>query len=141
MSTEQNKSLARRFYDIFNSGNTQALDGVAATNYIQHSPGLPPGLEGVKMFMGMFRAAFPDAALQFEALLAEGDRISGRWTVRGTQQGEMQGIPPTGKPVLITGIDIWRVENGKLAEHWDNWDQLGMMQQLGVMPGPGQSGG
>jgi len=71
MSTEQNKSLARRFYDIFNSGKTQALDEVAATNYIQHSPGLPPGLEGVKMFMGMFRAAFPDANLQVEALLAE----------------------------------------------------------------------
>jgi steroid delta-isomerase-like uncharacterized protein len=138
MSTEQNKSLARRFYDIFNSGNTQALDEVAATDYMQHSPGLPPGLEGVKMFMGMFRAAFPDAKLQVEALLAEGDRVSGRWTVRGTQQGELQGIPPTGKTVMITGIDIWRVENGKLAEHWDNWDQLGMMQQLGVVPMPGQ---
>src|SRR4051812_14159616 len=61
MTTEQNKSLARRFYEIFNTGQTQGLDDVAAADYIQHSPGLPPGREGVKAFMGLFRAAFPDA--------------------------------------------------------------------------------
>jgi len=140
MTTEQNKTLARRFYEIFNNGQTPGLDDVAAPDYIQHSIGLPPGREGVKAFMGLFRAAFPDAHLHVEDVFAEGDRVCGRWTVHGTQRGELQGIPPTGKAVTITGIDIWRVENGKLAEHWDNWDQLGMMQQLGVIPMPGPAG-
>src|SRR5690349_24670638 len=109
MSAEENESLARRFYDIFNSGDTPALDDVAAIDYIQHSIGLPPGREGVKLFMGMFHAAFPDAHLHVEDLFVAGDRVCGRWTVHGTQRGELQGIPPTGKSINITGIDIWRV--------------------------------
>jgi steroid delta-isomerase-like uncharacterized protein len=141
MSAEQNKALARRFYEVFNSGNVEPLDAVVPVNYIQHTPGVPPGRDGVQMFMGMFRAAFPDVHLHTEDLLADGDRVVGRWTVHGTQQGEIFNIPATGKAIHLTGIDIWRVENGLLAEHWDAWNQLGMMQQLGVMPGPGQSGG
>jgi len=137
MSAEQNKALARRFYEIFNAANTAALDKLVSPDYIQHAPGVPPGRDGVKMYMGMFRAAFPDAHLHVEDLVAEGDRVSGRWTVHGTQKGELMGIPATGKTIQISGIDIWRVENGLLAEHWDSWDQMGMMQQLGAMTPPG----
>ena len=134
MSNEQNKELAHRFYDAFNSGDINALDGIILETYIQHSPGIPQGREGVKGFMSMFRAGFPDAHLHIEDLVSEGDRIAGRWTAHGTHQGELMGIPPTGKEVHFGGIDIWRVENGMLAEHWDTWDQMGMMQRLGVIP-------
>ena len=137
MSAEQNKALARRFYEVFNAGSTEKLDDLIPPDYIQHAPGVPPGRDGVKMYMGMFRAAFPDAHLHVEDLVAEGDRVSGRWTVHGTQKGELMGIPATGKTIQISGIDIWRVENGLLAEHWDSWDQMGMMQQLGAMTPPG----
>lgn len=137
MSAEKNKALARRFYEAFNVGNPDALDEVVAPDYIQHSPGVPPGRDGVKTYGGMFRAAFPDAHLHVEGLIAEGDRVTGRWTVHGTQKGELMGIPATGKTIQISGIDIWRVENGLLAEHWDAWDQMGMMQQLGAMTPPG----
>jgi len=140
MSGEENKALARRFYAVFNSGNSDELDYFVAADYAQHSVGLPPGLAGLKMFMGMFRAAFPDARLIVEDLLADGDRVIGRWTVTGTQTGALQGIPASGKAVNIGGIDIWRVADGKLAEHWDNWDQMGMMQQIGAMPAPAQGG-
>lgn len=137
MHAEQNKTLVRRFYEIFNAGSTEKLDDLMPPDYTQHAPGVPPGRDGVKMFMGMFRAAFPDAHLHIEDLVAEGDRVSGRWTVHGTQKGELMGIPATGKTIQISGIDIWRVENGLLAEHWDSWDQMGMMQQLGAMTPPG----
>ena len=140
MSEEANKALATRFYEVFNSGKVDNLDDFVSQDYSQHSIGLPPGLAGVKMFMGAFHAGFPDAKLVVEDLLADGDRVIGRWVVTGTQTGELLGIPASGKAVSITGIDIWRVADGRLAEHWDNWDQMGMMQQIGAIPTPGQGG-
>jgi len=75
-----------------------------------------------------------------EDVIAEEDRVVVRWTAQGTQQGELLGVPPTGKQVTVTGIDVYRIENGRTAEHWGNFDQLGMLQQLGVIPVPGAAG-
>ena len=87
----------------------------------------------------MYRSAFPDMQLTIEDQIAEGDKVVTRWTARGTHQGELMGIPPTGKQATVTGITVGRVANGKFVESWSNFDALGMMQQLGVVPVPGQT--
>jgi len=140
MSTEENKAIVRRFYEeVFNKKNLAYVDEFIAPGGIDH--GLPPGLsgiEGTRSFIGMYLAAFPDLHMTFDDLVAEGDRVVIRWTCRGTHLGELQGIPPTGRPIVVTGIEINRMEGGKSVEHWLNFDTLGMLQQLGVIPAPEQ---
>ncbi len=89
----------------------------------------------------MYRSAFPDLQATVEDQVAEGDKVASRFTFRGTHRGELAGIPPTGNQVEVTGIVISRIEGGKGAEDWSNYDALGMMQQLGVVPPPGQGAG
>jgi steroid delta-isomerase-like uncharacterized protein len=101
---------------------------------------LERGPEDVKRFMSEFRQAFPDFHSTIEDQIAEGDKVVTRWTMRGTHQGEFRGIAPTGKQITVTGIGIFRFsDEGKVIESWDNFDQLGMMRQLGVVPSPEQS--
>jgi predicted ester cyclase len=142
MSTEQNKINFRRIpEEIFNKGNLALADELFAANYTEHvplAPGWPPGLAGFKQFVTVLRAAFPDFHLTVEDMIAEGDRVVGRVTARGTHRGEFMGIPATGKQATWTEIHIGRFAGGKLIEHWANLDQLGMLQQLGVIPMPGQ---
>jgi steroid delta-isomerase-like uncharacterized protein len=107
-----------------------------AEDYIQHNPQVEQGREGVKQFFTYFFSAFPDLQLTVEDILAEGDRVVTRWTMRGSHHGEFFGIPATGRQVTVTGMDIWRIADGKAAEHWDSIDNLGMLQQLGVIPSP-----
>ena len=95
------------------------------------------GPEGIKEFITGYLAGFPDGRITIDGQLAEGDMVATRWTGRGTHQGELMGIPPTGKQVTVSGITISRVKNGKVVEEWSNWDTLGMLQQLGVVPAPG----
>ena len=137
MATEENKALVRHFYEeVFNNKNQAGIDAFVAPNGIDHDlpPGLPGGIEGTKLFIGMYLAAFPDLHITIEDQVAEGDKVTTRWTTRGTHQGELMGIPPTNKQVTVTGIDINRIEGGKSVEHWLNIDTLGMLQQLGVIP-------
>ena len=103
---------------------------------IEHNPvpGQAPGLDGMKEFMGMFFAAFPDLDSTIDLLIAEGDIVAGRMTTTGTHTGEFMGIPATGKRVTFTETHIVRIANGKAVEHWGNSDDMGMMQQLGVIP-------
>lgn len=139
MSTEQNKAAAHRLIEQgFNKQNLAEFDVYYSADLIDHAlpPGLPAGREGRKMLSSAFFAAFPDIQVQIDDLLAEGDRLVARWTARGTHQGELMGIPPTGKAVTITGIVIDRFENGKAVELWEVIDQMGLMQQLGVIPTP-----
>ncbi len=98
------------------------------------------GREGIEQFYGALRAAFPDLRITIEDQVAEGDRVVTRWTARGTHTGAFQGIPPTGKQGRMTGIDIDRIADGKVVECWVNSDDLGLLQQLGVIPTPGQVG-
>jgi len=140
MQTETNTTVASRWYEeVFNAGNLALIDELFAPNFVDHDPSNPlPGLEGVRQLVSMYRGAFPDLHLTIEDEITEGDKVVTRFTGRGTHKGPLMGIPPTGKRVTITAIDILRFEHGRIAEHWGNQDLLGMMRQLGVIPAPGQ---
>ena len=140
MSTEENKALARSsFEEILNNVNLAIIDEVFSPNYVLHTPAGPVhGPEGFKQFVLMYRNAFPDARYTLEEMIAEGDKVVTRWTATGTHLGELMGIPPTGRRGTVTGISIGRYEGGKLVEEWLNFDALGMLQQIGVIPMPGQ---
>jgi steroid delta-isomerase-like uncharacterized protein len=143
MSTEENKALARQFYEEWNKGNLDGMLDLIAPNAVDHAPppgvSLPPGLEGIKQTLVMFMQAFPDLKFTVEDAICEGDKVVLRMTSTGTNSGELMGMPATGKKATVTGIDIFRVADGKLVEHWRNDDTLGMMQQLGVIPMPDQA--
>ncbi|HKV59085.1 MAG TPA: ester cyclase [Ktedonobacteraceae bacterium] len=138
MSTEENnKALVCRFYEeVFNKKNLAGLDAFVDPQIIEHAlpPGLPTGSEGTKQFIGMYLTAFPDLHLAAEDMIAEGDEVAARFTMRGIHRGEFMGIPSTGKQVTMTGIQIVRIADGRIAENWVNLDALGMLQQLGVLP-------
>ena len=138
MSTEENKAIMRRIFELFNTGNLALAEEVLAADVVDHQapPGIEPGLAGFKQLVTMFRSAFPDIQMTIEDIIAEGDKVVARSTMRGTHQGEFMGIPPTGKQFSATSIDIVRFAGGKGVEHWGNSDDLGMLQQLGVIPRP-----
>ncbi len=142
MSAEQNKELIRRYFEEgWNAGNVEVAVEIFSNGYVNHNPGLPgmpPGQDGIRMLMGAFRGVFPDIHYSVEDIVAEGDMVATRWTMTGSQQGEFLGIPPSGKRVAVTGIQIDRIADGKIVEHWRETDIMGMMQQLGVIPAPGQ---
>ncbi len=138
MSTEANKTLARRVFEVvLNGRNLDLLDDLAAPDYIEHSPlpGQGTGIEGIRDRYTMLFNAF-DFQFTVDDVIAEGDKVVLRWTQTGTHVGPLFGIPATGRSSRTTGIEIWRVESGKLAEHWDVVDVFGQFQQLGLLPQP-----
>jgi steroid delta-isomerase-like uncharacterized protein len=141
MSTEENKVNERRFVEEgWNQGNTAVFDELFAADYLGHDPSGPMhGPEGFKQFYATYRTAFPDTHLTIEDQIAERDTVVSRWTATGTHQGPLMGIPPSGKRVRVTGITISRYASGKIAEEWFSYDTLGMLQQLGASPMPGQA--
>ncbi len=142
--TEDNKALNRRFVEeVINQGNTDAIDELIDPGVVDHAapPGFPTGREGAKQFAAMMRSAFPDLHLTIEDMIAEGDKVVMRSTWSGTHEGEFMGIPATGRQVTVSAIDITRVADGRLVEHWEQFDALGLMQQLGVVPPPEQTSG
>jgi steroid delta-isomerase-like uncharacterized protein len=135
--SEENKTLARRWADIFNQGNLDLVDEIYAPDYVDHDPTMPEdvaGFEGAREFYSMYRSAFPDAEITIEDQLAEGDTVATRWTARGTHRGELMGVPPSGNRVEVMGVTISRIESGKIVEEWDIYDALGMMQAIGAVP-------
>lgn len=137
---KENKALLQNFYDeVLNAKHMDAIDKFVAADAVDHAamPGQAPGLAGVKQMLNMYLTAFPDLHTKVEDMIAEGDKVVARITMTGTQKGEFMGVAPTGKKIDITGIDIVRFAKGKMVEHWGNEDDLGMMQQLGVVPPPG----
>jgi steroid delta-isomerase-like uncharacterized protein len=139
---EENKAVVRRFLEeVFSGGNLELVDEIFAPHYALHDPSVPGevrGPEGMKQYVSMYRGAYPDTRFTVEDQIAEGDEVVTRWTGRGTHRGELMGIPPTGEQVTITGITINRLSGGKIEEQWNNFDQLGVLRQLGVAPAPGQ---
>ena len=142
MSTEDNKRLVRRLYEETDKQNFAALDEFFSADLIDHDP--PPipelksGLEGIKQAFRVFATAFPDGTHAIHDLIAEGDRVVVRVSGIGTHKGAFKGIPPTGKPVEMTGIVIYRIEGGKIVERWAQHNFLGfVMQQLGVISAHG----
>jgi steroid delta-isomerase-like uncharacterized protein len=137
MSIEENKAIVRRYLEeAWNQRNLAVIDELVAPNLIQHIRNVPPGRQGVHQFFGMLFNAFPDVHLTVEDMLAEGDTVVWRFTVRGTHQGSFRGIAPSGKRVVLTGIAISRLQDGRLAENWNETDDLGLLQQLGAVPVP-----
>ena len=137
MSVEENKADTRRAIKGFwNQGNMALLDEFWAPNYINHDPTNPEvrDLEGFKQWVIAARTAFPDMNVTIDDLIAEGDKVVTRWTVRGTHKGEFGKIPATGKQVMFTGMTISRIVDGKTVESWWSDDDLGLLQQLGVIP-------
>ena len=142
MSTEQNKALARQLVEeVLNKGNMARADEILAPDFVEHEelpPGMLPDREAPKQLTAMLRNAFPDFKATINDLVAEGDKVVIHMTWSGTQQGEFMGIPPTGQPISVGVFDILRIAGGQIVEHWGLTDTMSMMQQLGVMPTPGQ---
>jgi steroid delta-isomerase-like uncharacterized protein len=139
VSAEDNKALVRRFVDeVQSKGNTDLIYEICSPEFVNHSapPGLPADREGIKILMTMFKGAFPDSYFSVEDMIAEGDKVVTRKTFHGTHEGEFMGIPPSGRHVNVSLIDVVRISEERVVEHWSVGDNLGMMQQLGVMPQP-----
>jgi steroid delta-isomerase-like uncharacterized protein len=143
MSTDENKALARRVFAELNGQSLQIVDEVMVPNYVHHDPSLPPdvqqGRDNYRNGVAMFYSAFPDLTCTIEDQIAEGDRVVTRLSWKGTHQGDLMGIPATGNEVRFGMVAIHRIANGKIEEGWVNFDAMGMMQQLGVVPAPEQS--
>jgi steroid delta-isomerase-like uncharacterized protein len=132
-----NKALVRRYVEeVLNKKNLALVDELFAPTFVDHDSSMPQakGPEGVKRLAAMVHAAFPDLNFSIEDLIAEGDKVVYRYTIRGIHQNDFMGIPATGKAVKVTGIHIYRISDGKLQEEWENWDMLGLLRQLGVIP-------
>ena len=134
--TERNKAVIRRFVEeVQNQKNWETFDELNASDFVNLSapPGVPSDKAGGKLFLSAFIDAFPDSYVTIEDMIAEGDRVVTKKTFNGTHTGELNGIPPTGNRVSIQYVDIMRVRDGQIIEHWLSMDQLSFMQQLGVM--------
>jgi len=141
MSVQENKALARRSWQIVTETNLdtleEALKEVYADTFVMHEPDEDVrGIEGLTQFVSTIRSAVPDLRVTLEDDIAEGKKVVSRWRAQGTHQGELMGIAPTGNEVAKTGITIHRIEDGKIIEEWENWDALGLMQQIGAVPSP-----
>lgn len=136
MSTDQNKAIPRRFFKAFETNDQPALKEVLSPDFVAHHPGNPRplGREEFLQTIGAYKSAFSDQHYTIKDQIAEGDTVVTRTTWKATHSGEFQGLPPTGKRIEIGGIAIARIEDGKIAERWVMVDQLGMMQQLGLVP-------
>lgn len=135
MTAAEHKALLRRYIEeVWHNGNIAALDDFLAPTYRRHvSPTAPPlTLDGQKQRLAGFRAAFPDIELTLEDVVAEGDRVAFRSTIRGTHRGVFQGIAPTGALVTVGLVDVVRIENGLITEQWGGPDMLDLLRQLGA---------
>jgi steroid delta-isomerase-like uncharacterized protein len=135
--SEQYKTAVQNLIEKgFNQKDVDAFEAYFSPSLQDHAlpPNMPQGFEGRKLFYSAMLAAFPDMQVQAEDVFAEGNKLVLRWSARGTHQGDMMGIPPTGKQISVSGIAIDRFENGQSVEHWEIFDQVGLMQQLGVIP-------
>jgi len=135
MSVEENKKIVRRYQEIYNSNDLDALDEVVSQGLLTPKimPGIPTGIEGAKAAHRIMLAGFPDYQTIIDDLFAEGDKVAARITMSGTNTGSFMGIPPTDKHVSFTGIYIARIANGKIVEHWGEEDGVSLLQQLGVL--------
>jgi steroid delta-isomerase-like uncharacterized protein len=132
--TGRSKALIRQlFEDVLNAGRLDLLDSLIAGSYAEHNPapGQAPGAEGVRAKIQGLRAAFPDLHFTLEELVGEGATVAARYHWEGTHRGSFLGIAPTGRRLLVRGMDFYRFEGGRIVEHWDNVDEFGMLTQLG----------
>jgi len=138
MERDENEVAVRRWFQAFNDGDLEAEAAARGDDFVAHVPGMPMPLDGDewRQFIMMFYVGFPDMQLVVEDVVSQGDRVAVRWTFHGTHHGEFFGNPPTGMPVTMSAIEINRLVDGKIAEHWVALDQLSMLQQVGAIPAP-----
>ncbi len=136
MATEENEALVRRFYEeVWGKGNLDVCDDVFAADYVRHdlrATAPAPGPEGQKRIAAGFRAAFPDLTFELDLLLADGEYVVARWTMSGTHLGTWGELEPTGRRATFSGVNIFRLEDGRVVELWNHRDDLGLREQLGV---------
>jgi steroid delta-isomerase-like uncharacterized protein len=144
MSIAANKKIVRSFFEtLWNKKQLERIEELVARDYIDGNPlpGQAAGLEGAKQKWAMYFAGIPDLTANIEDMVAEGDKVVVRFKAEGTHQGMLLGVPPTGTRLRVTGISIYRLADGKILEHWEEGDRLGLLQQLGVIPGPARTTG
>ena len=143
MPEAENRALFERYFDeVANKDNLDLADEIFAADYQHHDPANPDprpmiGSQAVKDHLTSLKSAFPDLVFDIDDIVAEGDSIVVRWTARGTNTGDYFGMPATGKPIDITGMNTWNTRDGMAIEGWVNRDDMGLLQQLGVVPTPG----
>jgi steroid delta-isomerase-like uncharacterized protein len=142
MSTAENKEIVRRrwYQDLWDNWNLSTADDLFTSDYRLHLPGIPTSMdrEATKAVVKMFSASFPDLQHTIDEMIAEGNAVAARWTIRGTHRGDFQGIPATGQSVKLSGTTVHHLADGKIAETWLTFDNLQLLQQLGVTPQPTQ---
>ena len=139
MTPTSNSQILHRFtYEFINTGNTAVAAELIAPHAEFHAPGMPPlrGPEGYLMLVGMLRAGFPDVQWTLEDVVSDGDKVAGRYTMRGTHTGAFMGVPPSGKPFAVTSMAIYRIANGQIVEEHGLPDMMGIMMQIGAIPAP-----
>jgi steroid delta-isomerase-like uncharacterized protein len=142
MSEAENRALFERYFDqVANRDDLDLADEIFAADYQHHDPANPDprpmiGSQAVKDHLTSLKSAFPDLIFDIDDIVAEGDSIVVRWTARGTNTGDYFGMPATGKPIEITGMNTWVTRDGQAIEGWVNRDDMGLLQQLGVVPAP-----
>src|SRR5262249_38690085 len=132
-SRTDGRTLAERYLNALNDHDPDAVDGFVAVNYVNHNAFVEDGREANRAWWSAFFTAFPDIKATMDDLVVAGDRVVGRFTYRGTHAGPLYGVPPTGNPIEMRSIDIWRTENGALVEHWDELNYLELFQQIGII--------
>ncbi|HEY1320436.1 MAG TPA: ester cyclase [Streptosporangiaceae bacterium] len=136
---ERNKAIVRDYIDrLFTKGDLGAVDDFLAEDYLDHDPpfGSPPGREGMRGAAAMFRAAFPDWHADVGLLVGENDLVVEQFTAGGTQRGEIMGVPASGRPVTLRGLQVFRIAGGRIVERWGCLDELGLLSQLGLVSLP-----
>jgi steroid delta-isomerase-like uncharacterized protein len=134
--SDENKALARRVVEeVWNRGNVAVVDETFAADYVEHNPrpGQEAGIDGYKSGVAMMRSAFPDLRLDLQDVIAEDDRVAIRYTLHGTHQGELMGLPPSGNSVSSDGMVFARLQDGRIVERWGVQDMLTVLQQIGAL--------
>lgn len=138
-TTDHNKNTVTEFVAaLFNKGDLGAVDHYLAEEFLNHDPpiGVTADREGMRAAAAIFRAAFPDWHSETGILVGEDDLVVEHFTASGTQQGEIFGVPPSGRAVVLPGINIWRVRDGRIVERWGRLDEVGLLRQLGLINQP-----
>lgn len=144
MANEQNEQVVRRTFDAFDTGDTSAAAELIAADAVAHDPAQPEearGPEGFAQTIELYRAAFSDLKFTLEDVFSDGDMVCTRWSTTATHDGDLMGIPASGNRITGSGISIDRMRDGKVAESWVQWDNLGLMQQIGAFETAGAAAG
>ena len=144
MANEQNEAVVRRTFDAFNSGDTSTAEELIAEGAKGHDPAQPEdsiGPDGFRQTIELYRSAFPDLTFTIDEIFSDGDMVCTRWSSTATHDGELMGIAATGNQTTVTGISIDKVVDGKVAESWVQWDNMGLLQQIGAFEAAGAAAG